>query len=93
MKCIPILPKHITIDNDNNIHYTLIQTLSSQTLKEKQRFISIGKHKQLSLQFNTLFIKETQCIKYLKEGIPKIVLDDTYDNTDISTIYIHLHLQ
>ena len=93
LKCIPILPKHITIDNDNNIHYTLVQTLSSQTLKEKQKFIPIGKHKRLALHFNTLFIKETQCIKYLKEGIPKIVLDDTYNNTDISTIYIHLHLQ
>ena len=91
LKCIPKLSKQITIDNDNNIHFT-IHTNMNHLMKKKELYFKIGTHKSIPIFVNQLFIKEKQCVKYLNHGIPKINIDDTYNNLVLSNLYIHIHL-
>ena len=92
LKCIPKLSKNINIDNDNNIHYTLRVEFNKNILNIKEKYFKLGDHKSICIKYNKLLIKEKQCIKQLNNGIPKINIDDIYNNTKLSNLYIHIHL-
>ena len=92
LKCIPKLDKQINIDNENNIHVSLDIVFDKTLIHTKKKIVNITDTKQVSIHINNLYMKENQCVKYLNKGIPKIDIDNIYNNINISNLYIHVHL-
>jgi hypothetical protein len=90
IKCIPILPDNINIDNENNIHiqlkYNIIE-LFDLTYKE----FNIG-YKECKFSINDVKLKKNQIIRLGKCGISKINTNSLYETTNISDIFVHLEL-
>ena len=84
--CGPILPNNITIDENNNIHYTISISLNNIVLNEIYEVI-IGE-KKYNIPINTLRItKEPQQVCLYNCGILEINDITFYDETRRSNIY------
>jgi hypothetical protein len=80
--CRPELPEHISIDENNNIHYNLLvpfekDMIINQSSKD-DLIINIGK-RDFKIPLNKLFIKEEQIYALKGQGITKIIEDDVYN--------------
>lgn len=80
--CRPELPEHISIDENNNIHYNLLvpfekDMIINQSLKD-DLIINIGK-RDFKIPLNKLYIKEEQTYILKEQGITKIIEDDVYN--------------
>jgi hypothetical protein len=93
VKCIPDLPDHITLDEDNNVHINLTYNTSFNKLLSEQTIIyTMGDMLRLEILVCNLYIRKQQTITFLNKGIPMIVPSDTYNITRKSNVYIHLEL-
>ncbi len=93
VKCIPELPDHITLDEDNNIHINLTYNTSFDKLLSEQTIIyALGDILRLEILVCNLYIRKQQTITFLNKGIPRIVPSDIYNITRKSNVYIHLEL-
>jgi len=97
VKCIPILPDHITVDENNNIHINVVHKCNMRELLEKESIkytyyddsdILID----LNIQISSLYIRKSQTIKFFKNGIPKINQSDMYSINNKSDLIVHLEL-
>ncbi len=99
IKCIPDIPDHIYIDEDNNIHINVIHrtTLNELLNKDHIRYVSYDKMEKeiisLNIPITNLFIKKHQLYKFSKLGIPKINSNEIYSIKQKSNIIIHLELK
>ena len=99
VKCIPDIPEHISIDENNNLHINVIHRTNLRDLLEKNHITYICYDKSdkelisLNIPINTLFIRRYQTIKFFKMGIPKINLHDIYSINRKSDIIVHLELE
>ena len=80
--CRPELSDHISIDENNNIHYNLLvpfekDMIINQSLKD-DLIINIGK-RDFKIPLNKLYIKEEQTYILKGQGITKIIEDDVYN--------------
>ena len=80
--CRPELPEHISIDENNNIHYNLLvpfekDMIINQSSKD-DLIINIGK-RDFKIPLNKLYIKEEQIYTLKGQGITKIIEDDVYN--------------
>ena len=80
--CRPELSEHISIDENNNIHYNLLvpfekDMIINQSLKD-DLIINIGK-RDFKIPLNKLYIKEEQIYTLKGQGITKIIEDDVYN--------------
>jgi|688.fasta_scaffold190421_2 hypothetical protein len=80
--CRPELPEHISIDENNNIHYNLLvpfekDMIINQSSKD-DLIINIGK-RDFKIPLNKLYIKEEQTYILKGQGITKIIEDDVYN--------------
>ena len=92
VKCIPELPEHITIDEDNNIHVSV--RVSLYTLfknPDKKLEISVGQQ-TFSILVEDLYIREYQIYTLKKQGIARIDTNDMYSIKKISDIHVHIKL-
>jgi hypothetical protein len=90
VKCIPILPEHISIDSHNNIHVELkydIRELWGRSSFE----IHLGKN-VFSIFTENLKLKETQTIILENQGISIINLDNIFDISKKSNIVVYLQI-
>jgi hypothetical protein len=76
------LPEHISIDENNNIHYNLLvpfekDMIINQSSKD-DLIINIGK-RDFKIPLNKLYIKEEQTYILKGQGITKIIEDDVYN--------------
>jgi curved DNA-binding protein CbpA len=88
VKCFPVLPENVTIDNKNNIHVELSYNLNelwSQTKVE----ILLGKQ-LLSFFVSDLKMSRKQSIVITKQGISKINTTDIYDISKTSDVILHI---
>lgn len=90
VKCIPSLSPDISIDEQNNIHFTTTHTLST-ILHDKHIEITVYKE-QILIPVDSLHIKRSQTIKLLNKGIPVINEEDIYCNKEISHLFVHVVL-
>lgn len=88
IKCIPILPENVTIDTHNNIHVHVSYKLLDIWGKNVVEF-EMGK-KNFSFFTQDLKLKENQQLILPKEGISIINVDNIYDITNKSDVYLHL---
>jgi hypothetical protein len=80
--CRPELSDHISIDENNNIHYNLLvpfekDMIINQSLKD-DLIINIGK-RDFKIPLNKLYIKQEQTYILKGQGITKIIEDDVYN--------------
>jgi hypothetical protein len=82
--------EHISIDEENNIHYfakySVIDIFKQETIE-----IAIGLRK-FSLFVSRLYIKPMQTVVLTGRGIPRICVDDIYNVSKRGDIHIHIEL-
>jgi curved DNA-binding protein CbpA len=90
VKCNPMLPENIEIDNNNNINVRLKYNIK-YLLDVEQIDIGICKT-QIYFHTNQLRIKKQQTIILREQGISRINQNDIYDITKKSDIYLHIEI-
>ena len=90
VKCNPILPDNIEIDDINDIH--IYKQYSIKELWCKDTFEVDIYVKKIQLEVDKLKLMRHQTIILLKSGISRVNLKNIYDVTMVSTIYIHVTL-
>jgi len=97
VKCIPILPDHINVDENNNIHINVVHKCNMRELLEKEiikytYYDDSDKLIDLNIPIASLYIRKNQTIKIFKNGIPKINQSDMYSINNKSDLIVHLEL-
>jgi hypothetical protein len=90
VKCYPILPENVSIDNNNNIHIILKYNITDIWEKEYLEF-NLGKQ---TFEFSTdeLKLTKNQTIVLKKQGISRINTNDIYDISNKSDIILNIAL-
>lgn len=90
IKCNPILPDNIEIDDINDIH--VYKPYSIKELWGKDTFTVDIHDRNIQLEVNKLKLMQHQTIIMLKSGISRVNIKNIYDVSMVSTIYIHITL-
>jgi hypothetical protein len=90
VKCNPILPDNIEIDDINDIH--VYKQYSIKELWGKDTFEVDIYDKKIQLEVDRLKLMRHQTIIMTKSGISRVNLKNIYDVSMVSTIYIHVTL-
>lgn len=90
VRCCPILPENVEIDEDNNVHVFLLYAISDIFGKEYLDFY-VGKQ-SIQLGLDNIKLVPNQTIILDGKGISKINVRDIYDISLKSNICIHLEL-
>ena len=95
IKIEPLLDSAITIDDDNNIHYTYYNTFNSiiELLNAKSNIIIDLADQTFEININDLKFSHYQIYNVKNKGIPKINTLAILDNTHKADIYFHIHLE
>ena len=90
VNCLPDLPSHITIDENNNMHVDV-----------KYNIRDIWEHEYIQvqcdtmcypIQVNTLKLTHKQNVIFAKQGLSKINAKNIYDVSNKSDVYVTVHL-
>ena len=91
VRCNPILPDTMYIDNENNLHvfvkYNIVDIIDQDTID-----IHMGNTHRFSIYVQQLYIRRTQVVVLKNRGIPVIIPDDIYSVLKKSNIHIHITL-
>lgn len=90
VKCYPLLPEHIDIDENNNI-VICIKYEIGKLLENERLLFNIGK-KEMGIDINKLKIKREQSYILPGEGIPRINEKDFKNNLVISDVIVNIVL-
>jgi len=90
IKCIPILPDHITLDEFNNLHINITYKTTINEILKPVILCEITPTIKLNIHTNKLIINKCVTIEYSHQGFPVIDLNDIYNNLNKSNIYIHI---
>ena len=90
VKCCPTLPCHISIDKDNNINVNIRTKIAG--LINKTTLDVIIENRNYEINVHDLKIQKYQNYLFKKAGLPKINIDDIYDNSEKSDIIIRIEL-
>jgi len=90
VKCFPMLPDNVCIDDQNNIHieckYDIKEILNKEYIE-----VNIGNH-FFDFYTKELFVKPKQTLVCKGEGISKINTKDIYDISKKSDVYLQIVL-
>ena len=89
VKCIPDLPPHMNIDENNNLYVNINIPFQTSLLKEKSIPIYLGK-KRFDIEIERLLIKEKQTYVFRKIGISLINENDMYNVERKGDIYVKI---
>lgn len=89
VKCIPDLPSHMNIDENNNLYVNINIPFDASLLKEKSIPIFLGK-KRFDIDIERLFIKQKQTYVLKKMGISTINENDMYNVERKGDIYVKI---
>jgi curved DNA-binding protein CbpA len=88
VKCNPVLPDNLELDNKNNLHVTLKYDIAE--LWEKPKYeIKIANNKTVQFSPNELKLTNSQTLVF-KDGISKINTINVYDVSVKALIYLHI---
>jgi hypothetical protein len=90
VKCFPILPEGITIDENNNIEMNITWEVN-EIWDKTNLFIHIGCNTFCILR-EQLLLKEYQIVKLYRNGISKIDTKNVYNVSEKGDIILHIHL-
>ena len=91
IKCVPELPEHMYIDEDNDIHVNVKLKLED-VFKKNVITIFVGK-KVFDIPVKKLYIKELQMYYFKGSGISKLNRNDIYDCSKKSDVIVHIALE
>jgi len=91
VKCIPLLPDNVEIDEKNNIHVNIAISLGEAWTKDEIE-VDVGS-RRFSLIRRDLKLIESQIVLLANCGISKINTDDIYNVSKKTDIYVHLELK
>lgn len=91
VKCIPLLPDNIEIDEKNNIHVQIAISLTD-AWKKDEIFVEVGS-RNFSFIRRDLKLIESQIVLLANCGISKINTDDVYNVSKKSDIYLHIEMK
>jgi curved DNA-binding protein CbpA len=91
VKCFPMLPDNVSIDEHNNIHIEC-QFDIKEILNKEYVEVNIGNN-FFDFLTKELFVKPKQIIVCKCEGISKINTKDIYDISKKSDVYLHIELE
>jgi hypothetical protein len=89
VKCIPDLPPHMNIDENNNLYVNINIPFQVSLLKEKTIPIYLGK-KRFDIEIERLLIKEKQTYVFKKMGISVINENDMYNVERKGDVYVKI---
>ena len=89
VKCIPDLPPHMNIDENNNLYVNVNIPFQTSLLKEKSVPIYLGK-KRFDIEIERLLIKEKQTYVFKKMGISVINESDMYNIERKGDVYVKI---
>lgn len=91
VKCFPVLPDNVSIDEKNNIHieckYDIKEILPLEFIE-----VNIGNN-VFDIFTKELAVKPNQTVVLKNEGISKINTKDIYDISKKSDVYLHIGLE
>jgi len=90
VKCIPDLPKHVYIDEKNNLHIHL-NIQYDGLLKQKYIYFTL-ENKEFEIDVSELRIVSNQKIQLKNKGISSIDSDNIYNVGKKSNIVVHIKL-
>jgi len=91
IKCNPILPEHIEIDESNNIKIKVSYNIKDIWGTDKL-YINIGSHCTIPITTSLLKLTPNQNIIVVDTGISRINVKDVYDITKKSNVHINITL-
>lgn len=91
VKCNPMLPENIEIDNANNIKIKVSYNIKDIWNTEKI-YVNIGTNRTIPITTSTLTLRDNQNIIIADTGISRINVKDVYDITKKSNIHINISL-
>ena len=89
VKCIPDLPPHMNIDENNNLYVNINIPFQASLLKDKSIPIYLGK-KRFEIEIDCLLIKEKQTYVFKRMGISVINENDMYNVERKGDIYVKI---
>jgi len=90
VKCYPMLPENIQIDEKNNLHVVLKYSMDELFVSETIEFF-IDK-KIFSFKPSELYIRKKQTLVLKRQGISRINVNDIYDISQKSDIVLHVEI-
>jgi hypothetical protein len=91
VKCFPMLPEHVCIDNKNDIHINVTYRMQELWCKEIV-YLQLCQTKKLILNPQLLKLTPVQTVIYAKQGISRINTESIYDVSKQSDIHLHIHI-
>jgi hypothetical protein len=91
VKCVPILPENIEIDDKSNIHF-LYETTFQELWEKEYLTIHVGSVR-FYIKRDTLKIKEEQSIIFSKQGISRINTKNMYDVTNKADVIVKVKIK
>ena len=90
VKCIPNIPEHVSIDDNNNIHVNIKLCIKSLLhMKHVDIYLS---NKVFEIPIENLHIRQVLDYVFSKKGIPIINHNDIYSAEHVSDIIVHISL-
>jgi hypothetical protein len=90
VNCLPDLPSHITIDENNNIHIDVKYNIHDIWDNE---YIQVQCDAMCyPIQVNTLKLANKQTVIFAKQGLSKINAKNIYDVSNKGDVYVTVHL-
>jgi curved DNA-binding protein CbpA len=90
VRCVPILPEGTEIDEYNNIHVSIKCTIDELWVQE-YLCVDLGKQ-QINIPKHQIKMTENQTILLAGMGISKINVNEIYDVSKKTDVYVHLTL-
>ena len=90
VKCIPQLPEHVYIDENNNIHIN-IKLSVVRAFNDTKLSIALGE-KVFNINSSELKLSKNQVYVLHQQGIPIISTNDNYNTEKKGNITIHINL-
>uniref|UniRef100_A0A6C0LAG8 J domain-containing protein n=1 Tax=viral metagenome TaxID=1070528 RepID=A0A6C0LAG8_9ZZZZ len=91
VKCVPILPENIEIDDKNNIHFIYESNLQ-EIWTQEYLTINVGTVR-FYIKRDTLKIKDEQVVIFSKQGISRINTKNIYDVTNKGDVIVTVKIK
>lgn len=90
IKCIPELPDHISLDNNNNLHINICTSIVG-LLDKDTLDVNVGE-KVFKIPIKKLNIQKHQTYIFSKQGVPIINIKNIYNDKILGDIIVHIEL-
>lgn len=91
IKCNPVLPEDIDIDDNNNIH--IYRTFKISELWGKDMFEINVYNRKYTIETNKLNFQPNQLVHIPKAGISRVNTKDMLNISNLSTVIFHIQLE